>query len=146
VADPWWEEDPETERQGFGIIFHKKGSDWVVHRTLFGSPAEAAEIKPGDVIFAVGERAIQPSARATKLTAAIELLDSNAEHHVAFFRGQQRLVKVMRPQILRELFATDAARGGSRLATCYSCPSCYPRASGVASCPGDCPGYTCTTG
>jgi hypothetical protein len=77
----------------------------------------------------------------------IDLLESTNDHDIAFLREQERVTKSMRPRILRDLFAGEAARnGGTLLSVCYSCPSCYSRTSGVASCPGDCPGYNCTTG
>ncbi len=143
MSEKWWEDDPEAHRQGFGIVFHKKGDHWEVHRALKGSPAEAAGVKSGDVIHAINGNALERPLRPTKLTATIEMLNSDSDHEVALFRGKEKIVTRMRPRVLSELFEIEASQGGVLADYCYSCPTCYSRTSGVVSC-SDCPGYNCT--
>lgn len=140
----WWRDDPDTERQGFGVVLHAKGDDWVVARTLRGSPAEAFNVKPGDVIHNIGGRDIGKACRRTTLTAVIELLKSNVDHDVAFFRNKELFVVKMRPRMLRELIEHEMTLGDTAT-YCYSCPNCYFRTAGAAQC-SDCPTSNCTVG
>lgn len=141
----WWQDEPEADRQALGIIFHRLGDHWTVHRTLLGSPAEVAGVQSGDIVQELSGRPIEASLRGATLSAMIELLDSGADHEVLFLRGQARVIKAMRPRVLRDLLELDADRGGATLGYCYSCPNCYPRTSGVSRC-SECPGYNCTIG
>jgi C-terminal processing protease CtpA/Prc len=143
----WWRNDPETERQGFGIVFHAKGDNWVVHRTMRGSPADLAGVRSGDIIHTIKAQPASKSLRRTKLTATIDLLESGIDHEIGFLRGQEQFFATMRPRILRELIEAEMAQAatGENFSYCYSCPNCYSRTSGSAQC-SDCPTYNCTTG
>lgn len=146
TSGPWWEDEPDVDRQAFGIVFHLRGEKWVVDRTLTGSPAESAGVQKGDVIHEVGGRSIGSLLRPISLTATIELLQSDIDHNIGFLRGEEQVVKVMRPRVLRELLVEDAKRGGINKSTCYRCRGCRSAISGVSNCPGDCPGFNCTIG
>jgi len=138
----WWRDDPDAQRQGFGMILHLKEGKWVVARTLVGSPADMAGLKNGDRLHSIAGNEIA----STKLNSAMQLLDGDTGHNVSLLRGQQLLEVRMQPALLRDLFERDAAgNGGIVLLSCVSCPTCYPRTSGAAQC-SDCPAYNCTTG
>src|SRR5690242_3325688 len=107
----WWDDDPGANRHGFGIVFHTRGRDWVVHRILVGSSATTAGIQSGDIIHAISGRSVEESLQAMKLSAIIELLDSNIDHKIVFRRGQKQIVAVMRPRVLREFFEAEAKQG-----------------------------------
>jgi C-terminal processing protease CtpA/Prc len=141
----WWRNHPDTERQGFGIVFHANGENWVVHRTLRGSPADRAGVQSGDIIRTVSAQSISKSLRRTKLTALIDILESTIDHDIAFLRGQKQFVTKMRPRVLRELIEDEMAQGGTEATYCYSCPNCYFRTAGAAQC-SDCPTSNCTVG
>lgn len=142
----WWREDPDAQRQGFGLILHLLEGKWVVARALAGSPANMAGIKAGDVLHSIGGDEIAASLHHTKLHSVIEALDAKLVHEVALLRGQELVRANMQPAVLCDLFENDAAQnGGVVILSCVSCPTCYPRTSGAAQC-SDCPTYNCTTG
>ncbi len=141
----WWRNDPDTERQGFGVVLHAKSGGWVVDRTLHGSPADLANVRRGDLVQAISGQPIGESLARTKLTAVIELLDSDTDHDVAFRRGGDLVVVKMRPRVLRQLIEDEMTQGNADATYCYSCPNCYFRTAGAAQC-GDCPISNCTVG
>ncbi len=141
----WWRDDPDTERQGFGVVLHAKGDNWVVDRTLQGSPAELANVRRGDIVHAISGQQIGKSFRRTKLTAIIDILERSTDHDVAFRRGNDLVVVKMRPQVLRELIEHEMTLSNTTATYCYSCPNCYFRTAGAAQC-SDCPTSNCTVG
>jgi predicted metalloprotease with PDZ domain len=145
MANEWWRIDPETLRQGFGIVYHRLGDNWVVHQTLVNSPAHSAGVMSGDVLYSIAGVPFDTKSRPTILNSTIDLLRAGVEHEIAFSRTGQLMTFKMLPKILRDLFEAHADNS-DLLVSCYSCPSCFSRPSGVASCPSDCPGYNCTTG
>lgn len=142
----WWNEEHGSERQAFGMVLHKKSDDWVVHRTLLGSPAEVSGVQSGDVIQSVGGNVVAKSLRSFSVIATIELLDVSNDHKVSFVRNGSPTVVSMRPKMLRDLLQAEVDRGGTALTYCYSCPGCYNSTSGVSNCPSDCPSTTCIIG
>jgi C-terminal processing protease CtpA/Prc len=145
TSDRWWQDHPDVDRQALGIVFHKRGDKWIVHRALLGSPAEAAGVQQGDVLHEIIGKAIEASIRPTKLAALIEILDTGSAHKIGFLRGEEKVSKEMRPRVLRELLELDVMRGGAARGYCLACPRCRPSTSGVTVC-SDCPSYTCTIG
>jgi len=145
MSDSWWLEDPNAGDRGFGIVFHRNGEQWVVHRPLLGSPAEAAGVQPGDIIHSIDQANLQET-ESTKLAETIQLLEVTRDHEVVFLRAQQQVLKVMRPRVLRGLLEADAALGGAAFGYCYSCGPCRSSVKGVKNCPTDSFDYTCTIG
>ena len=82
MANEWWRYDPETYRQGFGIIFHRAEGAWIVYETLLRSPAQLSGVKSGDILHSIAGQQFPTTARPTVLASTLDLLDSEKEHAI----------------------------------------------------------------
>ncbi|MBX9569379.1 MAG: PDZ domain-containing protein [Candidatus Obscuribacterales bacterium] len=127
--EKWWHKDPDSHRLGIGVILHWKPTGWVVDRTLLGSPAEKAGIKPGDVIVSLNEFGL----------GAREDIRESWMHKESPFRislmrgGSEQAAQSIEAKTLRELFDEEEKLGGS-LVGCYTCYDCYDTSNGYRQC------------
>lgn len=138
----WWLQDPLSAREGMGVVLHKPQRQWIVARTLIGSPAEAAGMATADSILLINGYDL-----AAGDIHEVLLLASLAERgnlyrrkdgsfDVEVRRGRANSLFSIKPEPLRELLKRDAMRGGDRREVCLSCRFCRPSSQGWRDCGG----------
>lgn len=130
----WWESDPYADKLAVGVVMHKIDGQWVVARSLMGSPADKAGLVKGDALLAVGGNSLFTGIGEAVIDNTLSLLDARDEVEVAVLRAQKMHSLRMPFKPLSELLEQDEQLGGAALGYCKSCRSCRSRVTGVSDC------------
>lgn len=144
-AEKWWQNNPDTQRQGIGVVLHWKPTGWAVHRTLEGSPAAKAGIQKGDHIHSINGHELGATDDIKEVflvaTKSSVNLDNGLWTHKIQRNGNKQ-IHLIKPAILRALIEEEErVSEESSTEYCFSCYECYQETDGWYECgPGGCSG------
>lgn len=142
----WWMSEPASDRLAFGVVLHLIDGNWMVARTLAGSPAEKAGLSRGQQLLSVDGYELGAGKGEPYELQVLMQLDSSKTHRLAFLTASGELSLEVQKSSLRQLLAHDFDNGGATLGACVGCRTCRPVTIGATDCSSGCPGNYCTIG
>jgi predicted metalloprotease with PDZ domain len=139
----WWLSEPASNRSAFGIVLHQIDGNWVVARTLIGSPAEKAGLLKGQQLLAVDEYEVGLGKGDEYELQALMQLDASPSHRLSILTSSGETSREIRKRPLRELLEFDFTNGGATLGYCVGCRTCRTLIQGATDCSSGCPGNRC---